>query len=173
MSWWKYKPIFEIKWREPYGFTRSLSKLTEKNTRWWIRPFWGVINTVILIGLWTIAKPAPGAWRVPLAYALPLCIAAGFGLVYFSSFVHYFAPREIGFGPKAIVSILGQNSTPWPYERIREVRFENKTFGQKQFQVMIVTMTGGRQLAAAVPDKINIQEVVYFLKDKGVEAIFS
>ena len=102
MTWWKYKPMFDIKWREPYGFTRALSKLGEKSARAWTRPFWGTVTTAAFIGLWAITKPNPGVRRVLLSSALPVCIVAGFGIVYFVSLIHYFATRTIGFGPKRV-----------------------------------------------------------------------
>jgi hypothetical protein len=170
MSWWKYKPMFDIQWREPYGFTLALNKLSEKTTRWSTRPFWSIVITGIFLGLWAITQPNPGVRRIPMASALPFCIAAGFGIVYFISIVHRFATRTIGFGPKTIVSILGQQTAPWPYELVQEVKFENQTFGQKQFRIMVVTMKDRPQLVAAVPEKIKIQEVIDYLKGKGIEA---
>ena len=171
MAWWKYKSLIELKWREPYEFTRILSKLSEKQIYWWTRPVSSLIITGMFVGMWVAIEPDPGVQRVSFTLCLAFSVTVGFGLVYLISSVNYFMPREISFNQRAIVSTNGVHTRTWDYNDIHKVRFERQTFGQKEFQIMLIIMTTTRRLVTAVPEKINVKEIIDLLKNKGIEKV--
>ena len=171
MAWWKYKSLIELKWREPYEFTRILSKLSEKKTYWWTRPVSSLIITGMFVGMWVAIEPDPGVQRVSFTLFLAFSVTVGFGLVYLISSVNDFMPREIIFNQRAIVSTNGVRARTWDYNDIHKVRFECQTFGQKEFQIMLITMTTTRRLVTVVPENINAKEVIVLLKNKGIEKV--
>jgi hypothetical protein len=167
MSRWKYKPLFDIKWREPYGFTRVVHKLQERITPWWTRPFWGIVTSAILFVVWNSLKSAAiGTFLVFI-----VSVVVGFGIIYFVALVHYFVSREIGLGEKALVTIAGQNTQGWPYEQMSKVEFTRQTFEGREFDLMVVSMKNSRALTLGLSEKVDRSQVIEFLRSKGVTAL--
>ena len=166
MSWWKYKPLFDIKWREPYGFTRLTHKLQERLTPWWIRPFWGIVTSAILFVAWNSIKSA----SISTFLVFIVSMAVGFGIIYFVALVHYFVSREIGLGEKALVTIAGQNTQGWLYEQMSKVEFTRQTFEGREFDLMLVTMKNAQAVTLGLSEKVDRDQVIEFLRSKGVAA---
>ena len=171
MPWWKYKSLYKFKWREPYSFTRDLSKLKEKKIKWWKRPLSGICYTSLLMVMWFLAKRNPDKNPPSLGAALLISIIGGIGGIYLIALINYFSHHEIGLGSKAIVSMRGQQNIQWLYKKISEVRFENKAFDNKHFRVMYITIKDKDLLVSAVPDEINIDELTDFLRNRGLEVV--
>lgn len=167
MTWWKYKSLFKIKWREPYGFTRVVNKLQEISTPWWVRPFWAAVTSAVLFVLWNSIKSD----GINTAFVLLSSLIVGFGIIYFAALVHYLATREIGLSEKALVINAGLNTQGCSYEKMSKVEFTKLTFRKKEFDVMFVTMANSQELMLAVPDKVDRTQVIELLKSKGVETI--
>jgi len=167
MSWWKYKPLFDIKWREPYGFTRLGHKLQERITPWWIRPFWGLVTSAFFFVVLNSIKSA----GISTFLTFIVSVAVGFGIIYFFALVHYFTSREIGLGEKVLLTITGQNTQGWPYEQMSKVEFTRQTFGGRDFDLMLVTMKNSRALALGLSEKVERSQIIEFLRSKGVTAI--
>ena len=167
MSWWKYKPLCDIKWREPYGFTRLAHKLQERITPWWTRPLWGIETSAVLFVVLNFIKSE----GISTTLTFIVSVAVGFGIIYFYVLVHYFVYREIGLGEKALVTIAGQNTQGCPYEQMSKVEFTRQTFDGREFDLMLVTMNNSRALALGLSEKVERSHVIEFLRSKGVAAI--
>jgi len=165
MTWWKYKPLFEIKWREPYYLTRLVNKFKEKFTPWWVRPLWGVVMSAVLFVPGNFIKSE----NVSTGFVLLSSIIVGFGISYFIALVNYLIPSEIGFGEKAIVKMGGQPTQGWPYDKMAKVEFTKGKFRDKQFNIMAATMVNSRKLILGIPEKVDLDKIIEFLKSKGVE----
>jgi hypothetical protein len=166
MTWWEYKPMFVIKWREPYGFTRLVSKIQEKITPWWVRPLRGIVTAVVIfVGLITIRSDGISTLLVLFA-----SIALGFGSTYFVALVQYFVIREIGLSEKALVTIAGRHTQGWPYEGMKKVEFVKRALRGKEYQLMLVTMNSGGNLTVGISKKIDKDKIVEFLRLNGVPA---
>jgi hypothetical protein len=167
MSWWKYKPLCDIKWREPYGFTRLAHKLQERITPWWIRPFWGIVTSALLFVVWNSIKEA----GISTFLVFIVSMSVGFGIIYFIALVHYFVSREIGLGEKALVTMTGQNAQGWPYEQMSKVEFTRQRFEGREFDLMLVTMKNSHALALGLSEKVDRSQVIELLRSKGVTAL--
>lgn len=164
MSWWRYKPLFDIKWREPYALTRRVNKLQEKVTPWWVRPFWATVTSSSLFVVWNSIKST----GISTFLVFIVSMAVGFGIIYFVALVHYFVSREIGLGEKALVTIAGQNTQGWPYEQMSKVEFRKQTFEGRELDLMLVTMENSLALTLGLSERVDRSQVIGFLRSKGV-----
>lgn len=165
MAWWKYKLLFEIKWQEPYRITHLLNKIQEKSTPWWHRPLWGFVWSAILFVPFNFIKLK----SISTGFVLLISIATGFVIAYFISLLYYLSPREIGLGKKALVTMAGGSAQSWFYEKIRKVEFAKWTLHNKEFDIMIITMMNSRKLILGVPQKVDLDQVIEFLRSKGID----
>jgi len=167
MAWWKYKPLYEIKWQEPYRITHLFNKIQEKSTLWWQRPLWSAVCSAFYFVFFNFIKlKSISTW-----FVLLISIATGFTIAYFISLIHYLSPREIGLGKKALATMAGGSAQSWFYEKMSKVEFTKWTLHEKEFDIMIITMMNSIKLILGIPQKVDLEQVIEFLRSKGIEEI--
>ncbi len=165
MAWCKYKPLCEIKWQEPYRITHLLNKIQEKSTPWWHRPLRGAVWSAILFVFFNFIKLK----SISTGFVLLTSIATGFFIFYFISLMYYLSPRRIGLGKKALVTMAGGSSQGWLYEKMSKVEFMKWTLNEKEFDIMLITMMNSLKLILGVPQKVDPDQVIEFLRSKGID----
>lgn len=167
MAWWKYKPLYEIKWQEPYRITHLFNKIQEKSTPWWQRPLWGAVCSAILFVFFNFIKLK----SISTGFVLLISIATGFFIFYFISLMYYLSPRQIGLGKKALVTMVGTSAQGWLYEKMSKVEFMKWTLHEREFDIMLITMINSLNLILGVPQKVDLDQVIEFLRSKGIDEI--
>lgn len=158
-----------FEWREPREFRRALDAMRGLDARWWHRPLAGLVMSGMLLAGWAFARlipnkrpPAP-----PPEVAIPFAIIAGPFLVYFLSWLHRVAPRNVIVRDDRLIQVPGMNG-----ENHREWRFGNiEEYDLRDcggFGVLVLSPRKGRQALIGVPPDVDLSSLDRFLSDRGL-----
>src|SRR5438552_557999 len=128
MSWWKYKPMFEIKWKQPQVVSRAQAFPESKVG---MRARAAAVSGICLILAVGLVFSAGRELRTPPAIIglMVSVVMVGLLSVYLPYWANQWFSREVGIGEKAVVLMLPTGVKAWRYEQISEVRFVHACIG--------------------------------------------
>lgn len=100
---------------------------------------------------------------------IPVYIGGGVVIVYVMSLFQFYSPHTVAINSKYIVTTSGpQKSNYFYFKEVDLIMFSKIFESGESYEVMEISLKSQIKYVAAIPQSINIIEVVRFLSNQGV-----
>jgi len=170
MSWWKYKPMFELKWKQPRAVSKLMAVSESRTGRRGRTTAVALAWVFFFGGLWLIAPKDFHTVR-GIAGMIASSLVVALLAVYLPHLANQWFSREVGIWEKAIVLMLPRGAKSSTYHQISEVRFVQDTVAGERFWIMVLRFKFMPPVGLGVAKNVDVEALAERLRSHGISKV--